>query len=51
MSSRLEPLQGLKPDVNLVGVIGTTEVVPFYNAFENCRTNESFRSLYSWLHL
>jgi hypothetical protein len=28
-------LQGLKPGVDLIGFIGTTEVVPCYKAFEN----------------
>ncbi len=28
-------LQGLKPDINLIGFIGPTEVVPCYKAFES----------------
>jgi hypothetical protein len=27
-------LQGLKPDVDLICLIGPTEVVPFYKAFQ-----------------
>jgi len=27
-------LQGLKPDADLIGFIGTTEVMPFYKALE-----------------
>jgi len=27
-------LQGLKPDVDLTGIFGTTEVMPCYKAFE-----------------
>ena len=39
------PLQGLKPDVDLVGFIGMTEVMPCYKAFEIQARNEFFRSL------
>jgi hypothetical protein len=39
------PLQGLKPDVDLIGLIGPTEVVPFYKAFQIRRLIEFFRSL------
>jgi len=28
-------LQGLKPNIDLIGLIGTTEVVPFHKAIEN----------------
>ena len=38
-------LQGLKPDVHLMGFIGLTKVMPFYKAMGNWRCNEFFRNL------
>jgi len=40
-------LQGLKPDIDLIGFVGTTEVVPFYKASELGCLSEFFRSLRS----
>jgi hypothetical protein len=40
-------LQGLKPDIDLPGFIGTTKVMPCYKAIGNCRCDEFFRSLFS----
>jgi len=42
---RYQPLQGLKPNVDFIGFIGTTEVMPCYKAFENRLSDEFFRSL------
>jgi hypothetical protein len=36
---RHQPLQGLKPDVDFIGFIGTTEVVPCYKTYKNCTGN------------
>jgi hypothetical protein len=33
-------LQGLKPDVDLIGFCGMAEVMPCYKAFENRRPGE-----------
>jgi hypothetical protein len=38
-------LQGLKPNVDLIGFIGTTEVMPCYKASEVGCLSEFFRSL------
>jgi hypothetical protein len=38
-------LQGLKPDVDLIGFIGMTKVMPCYKAFEIGWPGEFFRSL------
>jgi len=38
-------LQGLKPDIDLIGLIGTTEVMPCYKASEVGCWGEFFRSL------
>jgi len=45
--SKIQPrvLQGLKPDIDLIGFIGLTEVMPFYKAFQIRRLIEFFRSL------
>ncbi|MGA2850164.1 MAG: hypothetical protein ABSE46_14300 [Terracidiphilus sp.] len=36
---RHQPLQGLKPDIDFIGFIGTTEVVPCYKTSRNCAGN------------
>ena len=28
-------MQGRKPNIDLIGILGTTEVMPCYKAFEN----------------
>jgi hypothetical protein len=38
-------LQGLKPGVDLMGFIGTTEVVPCYKACRNRGLSKFFRGL------
>jgi hypothetical protein len=38
-------LQGLKPDVDLIGFCGMTEVMPCYKASRNRAMGEFFRSL------
>jgi hypothetical protein len=38
-------LQGLKPNVDLIGFIGPTEVVPFYKALRTPLLDEFSRSL------
>jgi len=38
-------MQGLKPDIDLIGFIGTTEVMPCYRASEGGFPSEFFRSL------
>jgi hypothetical protein len=38
-------MQGLKPNVHLMGFIGLTKFMPFYKALGDCRCNEFFRSL------
>ncbi|MGA2847697.1 MAG: hypothetical protein ABSE46_01785 [Terracidiphilus sp.] len=43
---RHQPMQGLKPDVDFIGFIGTTEVVPCYRAL-HLSSYEFFSSLFS----
>jgi len=38
-------LQGLKPDIDLISLIGTTEVMPCYKALRNPSLIEFFRNL------
>ena len=38
-------LQGLKPNVNSIGFVGTTKVMPCYKASGFCAMEEFFRSL------
>jgi hypothetical protein len=38
-------LQGLKPSIDLIGLIGMTKVMPCYKAFESGWPGEFFRSL------
>jgi hypothetical protein len=38
-------LQGLKPNIDLMGFIGTTEVMPFHKALRIQLFNELFRNL------
>jgi hypothetical protein len=51
-------LQGLKPGIDLIGFIGTTEVVPCYKALEidspmsfsaACEVMPGYRALKGWL--
>jgi hypothetical protein len=35
--------QAVKPDVDLMGFIGLTEVMPFYEAFENSSASRDSR--------
>jgi hypothetical protein len=45
--SEIEPrvLQGLKPEIDLIGFIGMTEVMPCYKAIGIGCQNEFFRSM------